>query len=36
METYHPWIIWIILGSVGLASLIGMMLMARNSSKGRD
>ena len=34
-KTYHPWIIWIILGSVGLASLCGMVLMARNNSKGR-
>jgi MFS family permease len=34
-KTYHPWVIWIILGAVGLASLCGMMLMARNSPKGR-
>ena len=34
-KTYHPWIIWIILGSVGLASLCGMVLMARNNSKGQ-
>jgi hypothetical protein len=34
-QTYHPWIIWIILGSVGLASLIGMVLMARGNSKGQ-
>ncbi len=34
-QTYHPWVIWIILGSVGLASLIGMLLMARNTSKAR-
>ena len=34
-QTYHPWVIWIILGSVGLASLIGMVLMARNNSKGQ-
>jgi proton-dependent oligopeptide transporter, POT family len=34
-QTYHPWVIWIMLGSVGLASLIGMVLMARHSSKGR-
>ncbi len=32
-RTYHPWVIWIILGSIGLASLIGMVLMARNNSK---
>ena len=35
-QTYHPWVIWIILGSVGVASLIGMLLMARNNSKGRS
>jgi MFS family permease len=34
-KTYHPWIIWIILGSVGLASFCGMVLMARNNSKGQ-
>ena len=34
-KAYHPWIIWIILGSVGLASLCGMVLMARNNSKGQ-
>ncbi len=34
-QTYHPWVIWVILGSVGLASLVGMMFMARNKSKGR-
>jgi MFS family permease len=31
-KTYHPWIIWVMLGSVGVASLIGMMLMARKSA----
>jgi MFS family permease len=34
-QTYHPWIIWIILGAIGLASLFGMLLMARNNSKGQ-
>ncbi len=34
-QTYHPWVIWIILGAIGLASLFGMLLMARNNSKGR-
>jgi hypothetical protein len=34
-RTYHPWVVWIILGTVGLASLFGMMLMARNNSKGQ-
>lgn len=34
-QTYHPWVIWIILGAVGLASLIGMALMARNKTKGQ-
>ena len=28
-EAHHPWIIWVILGSIGLASLIGMLLMSR-------
>jgi MFS family permease len=32
-QTYHPWVIWIILGAVGLASLVGMGFMARSSSK---
>ena len=32
-QTYHPWVIWIILGAIGLASLFGMVLMARNNSK---
>ena len=31
-HTYHPWVIWIILGAIGLASLFGMVLMARNRS----
>ena len=34
-KTYHPWVIWIILGAVGFASLCGMVLMARNNSKGQ-
>ena len=34
-QTYHPWVIWIILGAIGLASLFGMVLMARNNSKGQ-
>lgn len=34
-QTYHPWVIWLMLGSIGLASLVGMVLMARNKSKGR-
>jgi MFS family permease len=34
-KTYHPWIIWIMLGAVGLASLFGMMLMARSNSQSR-
>ncbi len=34
-QTYHPWVIWLILGSIGLASLIGMVLMVRNKSKGQ-
>ncbi|MBN2217468.1 MAG: hypothetical protein JW719_08835, partial [Pirellulales bacterium] len=35
-QTYHPWVIWIILGSVGLASLVGMALMARKNSKSQS
>jgi hypothetical protein len=34
-KTYHPWVIWIMLGAVGFASLCGMVLMARNNSKGQ-
>jgi MFS family permease len=32
-RTYHPWVIWIILGAIGFASLVGMVLMARNNFK---
>lgn len=28
-EAHHPWIIWLILGGVGLASLIAMLIMSR-------
>ena len=24
-DTYHPWVVWVVLGVVGLASVIGMM-----------
>ena len=24
-DTYHPWVIWLILGVIGLVSLVGMM-----------
>ena len=34
-QTYHPWVIWIMLGTIGLASLFGIVLMARNNSKGQ-
>ncbi|NLF08440.1 MAG: MFS transporter [Pirellulaceae bacterium] len=34
-QAYHPWVIWLILGAVGLASLIGMVHMARNKSQRR-
>jgi hypothetical protein len=32
-DTYHPWIIWIMLGVVGLASLVGMVMSYRASQK---
>ena len=32
-DAHHPWIIWVILGGVGLASLLGMLAMSRGSSK---
>ncbi|MFA6093870.1 MAG: MFS transporter [Elusimicrobiota bacterium] len=31
-DTYHPWVIWPMLGAVGLASVIGMVLNYRRSS----
>jgi MFS family permease len=31
-DTYHPWIVWVVLGAVGLASVIGMMLNYRSPS----
>jgi proton-dependent oligopeptide transporter, POT family len=34
-RTYHPWVIWAMLGSVGLISLFGIAIMARNNSQGR-
>jgi MFS family permease len=30
-DTYHPWVVWVLLGVVGLASVIGMMLNYRRS-----
>ena len=34
-DTYHPWVIWLMLGAIGLASLIGMAIMARSASKAK-
>jgi len=31
-RVYHPWIIWVLLGAVGLASVIGMVVNYRRSS----
>ena len=33
-NTYNPWIIWIILGTIGLASVIGMLVTHARSKKG--
>ncbi|MFA5137835.1 MAG: MFS transporter [Elusimicrobiota bacterium] len=30
-DAYHPWVVWVILGAVGLASVIGMVLNYRKS-----
>jgi MFS family permease len=30
-RAYHPWVIWLILGAVGLASVAGMILLHRRS-----
>ena len=30
-SAYHPWVIWLILGAVGLASLAGMVALCRRS-----
>ncbi len=32
-ETYHPWIIWVVLGVIGLASVIGMYVSYRKAQK---
>lgn len=32
---YHPWIIWLILAAVGLASLAGMIVLYRRSPAGK-
>ena len=31
-QTYHPWTIWLILGAIGLASVLGMVLMRRSTT----
>ncbi len=37
-HAYHPWVIWLILGAVGLASVVGMIALHRKSavSNGRS
>ncbi|MDX9723226.1 MAG: MFS transporter [Myxococcota bacterium] len=35
-ELNHPWILWLILGSVGLASLLGMHLLSRRPSTSAE
>jgi hypothetical protein len=32
-ETYHPWIIWLVLGVIGAASVIGMYVSYRRAQK---
>ncbi|MBW2736025.1 MAG: MFS transporter [Deltaproteobacteria bacterium] len=34
-KAYHPWKIWIVLGAVGMASIIGMVLFHRSSKKSK-
>ena len=31
-HAYHPWVIWLILGGVGLASVVGMIVLHRKSA----
>ncbi len=31
-RVYHPWIVWVLLGAVGLASVVGMIVNYRRSS----
>jgi proton-dependent oligopeptide transporter, POT family len=35
-DVYHPWIIWIILGSVGFVSVVGMWISYKRSLKAPD
>ncbi len=35
-HAYHPWVIWLILGAVGLASVAGMIALRRKSSAGGE
>ena len=30
-DSYHPWVIWLVLGAVGLASVVGMMINYRQA-----
>jgi hypothetical protein len=32
-QTYHPWIIWLVLGVIGLASVVGMYVSYRRAKK---
>jgi hypothetical protein len=32
-QTYHPWVVWVLLGIVGLASVVGMVLNYRRSAR---
>jgi len=35
-QQYHPWIIWLILGAIGLVSVVGMVWMYRSSPRPDD
>lgn len=35
-HAYHPWGIWLILGAVGLASVVGMIALHRRSPAGKE
>jgi len=32
-QTYHPWVIWVVLGAVGLLSVVGMWVLYRRAKR---
>ena len=34
-QAYHPWVIWLILGAVGFASVAGMIALHRSGPPGK-